>query len=141
MSALRHVPAHMSDDVGVYRRWFYAAAVYNLAWGSAVAIFPSRFLRLAGITDANAVPLAQVIAMMVAVYGYGYYLLARDPHRYCGLIWVGLAGKTLGPLGFIVSAAAGALPWSFGWICVFNDVIWWPIFWKFALVYGRTPLR
>jgi hypothetical protein len=37
-------------------------------------------------------------------------------------------------LGFVYSASTGALPWSFGWICVFNDVIWWPVFWRFALL-------
>jgi hypothetical protein len=75
--------------------------------------------------------------MMVGVYAYGYYLLAREPKRYCGLIWIALAGKTFGPLGFVYSASSGALPWSFGWICVFNDVIWWPVFWPFALKHAR----
>jgi hypothetical protein len=131
----------VSDDLHVYRRWFYAAALYNVGWGSAVALFPARLLHVAGTTDPAAIPLAQVIGMMVGVYAYGYYLLARDPRRYCGLIWVALAGKTLGPLGFLVSAARGALPWTFGWVCVFNDVIWWPVFWMFAVKHARRPLH
>jgi hypothetical protein len=129
----------MPDDFRLYRRWFYAAALYNLAWGSAVVMYPARLLQVAGIADAAAIPLVQVVGMMVGVYAYGYYLLARDPHRYCGLIWVGLAGKTLGPLGFIYSAVTGTLPWRFGWVCVFNDAIWWPVFWSFALSHARTP--
>jgi hypothetical protein len=32
------------------------------------------------------------------------------------------------------------LPWTFGWACVFNDVIWWPVFWRFALQHARKPL-
>ena len=75
--------------------------------------------------------------MMVGVYAYGYYLLARAPQRYAGLIWIALAGKTLGPLGFLYSFSTGALPWSFVWVCVFNDVIWWPAFWSFALRHAR----
>jgi hypothetical protein len=59
---------------------------------------------------------------------------------YCGFIWIALAGKTFGPLGFVYSASTGALPWSFGWICVFNDVIWWPVFWRFALIHAREPM-
>ena len=78
--------------------------------------------------------------MMVGVYAFAYYLLSRDPRRYCGFVWVGLAGKTLGPAGFVYSAATGGLPWTFGWVCLFNDVIWWPAFWSFALKYARTPL-
>ena len=118
----------MTDEFRRYRRWFYAAAIYNAAWGSAVVLFPSAAAaRSADIDATDAVPLVQVIGMMVGVYAYGYYLLARDPQRYCGFIWIALAGKTLGPLGFVYSASTGALPWSFGWICVFNDLIWWPV--------------
>lgn len=128
----------MTDESRHYRRWFYAAAIYNAAWGSAVVLFPATLLRIAEVNDTAALPLAQVIGMMVAVYAYGYYLLAREPARYFGLIWIALAGKTLGPVGFVYSASIGALPWTFGWICVFNDVIWWPVFWRFALAPAPT---
>jgi len=127
----------VTDQFRGYRRWFYAAAIYNAAWGAVVILLPDVLLRIAGINARDAVPLVQVIGMMVGVYAYGYYLLAREPERYSGLIWVALAGKTLGPVGFVYSAATGALPWSFGWICLFNDVIWWPVFWRFALKHAR----
>jgi hypothetical protein len=94
---------------------------------------------MVGMNATGALPLVQVMGMMVGVYAYGYYLLAREPKRYCGLIWIALAGKTLGPLGFVYSASTGALPWSFGWICVFNDLVWWPVFWRFALKHAREP--
>jgi hypothetical protein len=129
----------MADALRAYRWWFYAAALYNLLWGLGVLAFPRVLLDIAGVDDAGAIPLAQVIGMMVGVYAYGYYLLARAPQRYAALIWVGLAGKTLGPVGFVYSAATGALPWSFGWVCVFNDLIWWPAFWAFALKHARRP--
>jgi hypothetical protein len=129
----------VSDAFLHYRRWFYAAAIYNAVWGSIVVVFPGTLLSMAGMTDASAAPFAQVIGMMVGVYAYGYYLLAGDPKRYAGLIWIGLAGKTLGPLGFVYSASTGALPWTFGWICLFNDVVWWPVFWRFALTHAREP--
>ena len=127
----------MTRDFRIYRRWFFAAAIYNAMWGGAVAMFPDTLLGFAGLSVPGALPLVQVIGMMVGVYAYGYYLLARDPRRYAGFIWIALAGKTLGPLGYLYSAATGALPWSFGWICLFNDVIWWPVFWRFALTHGR----
>jgi hypothetical protein len=74
------------------------------------------------------VPFVQVFGMMVGVYAIGYYLLGRDPRRYCGFIWIALAGMSLGPLGFIYYACTGVLPWAFCWSCVFNDLIWWPAF-------------
>jgi len=126
----------VTEEFRHYRRWFYAAAIYNTVWGSVVVLFPALLLRIADV-NTSALPLAQVIGMMVGVYAYGYYLLAREPKRYFGLIWIALAGKTLGPVGFVYNAATGALPWSFGWICVFNDVIWCPVFWRFALAHAR----
>ena len=125
------------DEFRWYRSWFYAAAIYNVVWGAAVVVFPGALLRFAGMDASNSIPLVQVMGMMVGVYAYGYYLLAREPLRYSGLIWIALAGKTLGPIGFAYSASTGALPWTFGWVCMFNDVIWWPVFWQFALKYAR----
>ena len=72
----------MTDEFRIYRRWFYAAAIYNLVWGTAVVLFPWTVLRLAGLSAPGAVPLVQVMGMMVGVYAYGYYLLAREPKRY-----------------------------------------------------------
>jgi hypothetical protein len=132
----------MIDALRWYRRWFYGAALYNAAWAIAVTAFPSQLLRVIGVdVEPSMVPLVQVIGMMVGVYAIGYYLLARDPRRYCGFIWIALAGKTLGPLGFIYYASTGVLPWTFGWTCVFNDLIWWPVFWSFALRFARHPLE
>jgi small multidrug resistance pump len=130
----------MNDEFRIYRGWFCAAAIYNGVWGIAVVMFPGTLLRLAGLEASGASPLAQVVGMMVGVYAYGYYLLAREPKRYAGFIWIGLAGKTFGPLGFAYSVAAGTLPWRFGWVCLFNDLIWWPVFWRFALTHARDPL-
>lgn len=117
-----------------------AAAVYNLVWGLAATLFPLAFYRLVGLDERLPTPLFQSIGMMVGVYAYGYYLLACDPERYCGLVWVGLAGKLFGPIGFLFSAWQGVLPWSFGWINLTNDVIWLPAFVLFAWKHARHPL-
>ena len=80
----------MTDHLRIYRAWFYAAAIYNVAWGAAVIAFPVRLSRLAGLEVATVIPLVQVIGMMVGVYAIGYYLLAKEPLRYAGLIWIAL---------------------------------------------------
>jgi hypothetical protein len=131
----------MSDRFRIYRRWFYAAALYNAVWGIAVVACPATLLQVTGVPATGALPLVRVMGMMVGVYAYGYYLLARQPQRYSGFIWIGLAGKTFGPVGFLYSAATGALPWRFGWVCLFNDVVWWPVFWRFALTHAAAPFR
>ena len=130
----------MPDPYRPYCPWFYAAAAYNALWGVAASAFPGFFLGLAGISGRGAEVLFMTIGMMVGVYAYGYWLLARDPRRYSGLIWIGLAGKTFGPLGFLVSALRGELAWGFGLTILFNDLIWWPSFWSFALRHARRPL-
>lgn len=118
------------------RGWFLAAAVYNAVWGVVVACWPHLLLDAAGVS-ADAAPLARVIAMMVGVYAYGYLLIAREPERYAGLVWVGLAGKVLGFGGFIVSAFRGEVGWGFWWISLLNDVIWLPAFTVFAWRHAR----
>ena len=136
VSAGAQAPAHGLR----YRWWFYAAAVYNTLWAMVVITLPTEMARLVGVDATAFVPFVQVVGMMVGVFAIGYYLLARDPHRYCGFIWIAIAGKTLGPLGFVYYAARGLLPWSFGWTCVFNDLVWWPVFWSFALRHARHPV-
>jgi len=121
----------------LYRRWFRAAVIYNLAWGLTVVVWPRGFLWFAGL-PADSAPLARGIGMMVAVFAYGYYLLARQPERYAQFIWIGLAGKTFGAVGFLACALAGVLPWRFGWMTALNDLVWFPVFWAFALGYARV---
>ncbi len=123
-----------------YRGWFLAAAAYNLLWGTAACLFPTAFLRL-GNLEARSAPLFQAIGMIVGVYAYAYWLLSRDPIRYCGLVWTGLIGKLLGPVGFLFAVFRGELPWTFGWINVTNDLIWLPAFALFAWNYARRPLE
>ena len=124
-----------------FRRWFYAAALYNALWGALAALRPDLFLSLAGYTGEGARVFFQTIGMIVGVYAYGYWLLARDPIRYSGLVWIGLAGKVFGPIGFLVSALKGDIAWAFGLTILFNDLLWWPAFGSFALRYARRPLE
>lgn len=128
----------MPDIYRAYRPWFWAAVVYNVTWGVSVVIYPRWFLWSANAGD-TAAPLAQGIGMMVAVYAYGYYLLARDPDRYAQFIWIALAGKLLGAIGSVGCVVAGTLPWRFVVNTLMNDLIWFPAFWSFALRHARRP--
>jgi len=129
------------DPMLVYRRWFMAAAVYNLLWGTLVVLFPGAFFRLIGMPEPTYPGIWQSVGMMVQVYAIGYWLIAKDPARYAALVWVGLLGKTFGPLGFLFTAAQGGLPWAFGITLLTNDLIWWPVFWSFALRHAVEPIR
>ena len=119
-------------DSPITRRWFFAAAIYNFVWGTVVGLFPNLYFEQLGIPLPNYPALMQCVAMIVGVYGIGYWLIAIDPRRFGPFVYVGLAGKVLGPVGFVWAAMKGDLPWSFGWLNVTNDLIWLPVFIPFA---------
>ena len=115
-----------------YKPWFYAAALYNALWGAFVVLFPNAYFTILKMPQPNYPSLWQAIGMMVGVYAYGYWLIARDPVRYGQFVYIGLFGKLFGPIGFLIAALQGTLPWSFGWVNVTNDLIWLPAFIAFA---------
>lgn len=120
-----------------FRPWFIAAAAYNALWGAAVVVWPSLLMRLAGVQTPAVEPFVQCIGMIVGVYALGYALVAKDPVRFGPFVYVGLLGKVLGPVGFLLAAGEGRLPWSFGWVNVLNDLVWLPPFAVFALQVAR----
>jgi hypothetical protein len=120
-----------------YQRMFYAAAIYNwLAAAATIAktVFPSQipidspFDRFGG----------QVFALMVAVFGYGYFIVARDPARNEGLVQIGIAGKLLIFILFLAYAIGGTFPYIL-MIPACGDVIFAALFLEFLLV-GRARL-
>lgn len=119
----------MSNDPPTVPRWIpcvlYAAAVYNVAWGLFVILFPLVPFRLAGMEPPNYPALVQCLGMIVGVYGVGYALAARDPVTRWPLVLVGLLGKVFGPIGFVYAATRGEFPWLAGWTIVTNDLAWW----------------
>lgn len=125
-------------DLNRYRPWFYAAAVYNAVWGAVFSIWPHAIFDWLGMERLNYPSMFQCIAMMVGVYAIAYWLIARDPARFGPLVYVGLLGKLLGPIGFVFAALTGELPWSFGWVNLANDIIWLPAFIGFTLALRRS---
>lgn len=106
-------------------RVLYAAAVYNVAWGAFVVLFPVLPFRVAGMEPPNYPALVQCLGMIVGVYGVGYALAARDPFTLWPLVLVGLLGKVLGPIGFLYAATIGEFPWRIGVTIITNDLVWW----------------
>ncbi len=129
-------------DLNRYRKWFYAAAAYNAVWGTIVGLFPGLIFKWLGMPLPNYPSLMQAIGMIVGVYAIGYWLIGLNPQRYGPFVYIGLAGKILGPIGFAYSAMKGELPWSFGLVNVTNDLIWLPSFIPFAwAVYKNERLN
>ena len=111
-----------------YKPWFYAAALYNLLWGSINVMFPFLFFDLVSIPRPAYAALWQVVGMFVLVYIPGYWWAARHPAHHRHLILIALIGKILGPVGFVWALGTNQLPLAFGWTILTNDLIWWPAF-------------
>lgn len=119
----------------------WSAAAYNMVWGGAAIFFPQSFFRFAGMPPPNYPELWQCIGMMVGVFGIGYAIASKDPLRHWPIVLVGLIGKVFGPLGFLISALHGDLPWKFGWVIMMNDLIWWLPFSAILLGAWGTTLK
>jgi hypothetical protein len=101
------------------------AGIYNLLFGAWAVLAPEQAFRLFGMETPTYPFLWQCIGMIVGVYGVGYLVAARDPLRHWPIVLVGLLGKIFGPIGFLQTAVAGDIPWSFGWMIITNDLVWW----------------
>ena len=115
-----------------YRPWFYAAAVYNLAWGATTILFPETWFELLGAASNGSLVFWQLVGMFVLVFAPAYWWAARAPDRHAHLILVGLLGKTLGAAGFVMMVASGRLDAAFASVIVLNDLIWIPAFAAFV---------
>ena len=101
------------------------AAVYNLAWGAFVVLFPRVPFGWLGIDQPNYPSIVQCLGMVIGVYGIGYWIAARDAATHWPIVLVGLLGKIFGPIGFVYTAWRGDLPWSMGATILTNDLAWW----------------
>ena len=73
--------------------------------------------------------------------GWVISLPRGDPLRHWPIVLVGLLGKVLGPIGFLHAAVTGTLPWRFGVVNIFNDLIWWVPFSLLLLAAGKRWRR
>lgn len=126
----------------------WAAAIYNIAWGSIVVLAPEWTFRVLGIDTlvmaeeasyALLIPIWQCVGMIVGVYGVAYAAAARDPLRHWPIVAAGLLGKVLGPIGFIDTVfLQGVFPLNFGFTILTNDLIWWLPFGVILLTARRS---
>lgn len=122
-----------SDDRGpMWCRWtLRLAGLYNILWGTWVIVRPRDLFEWTGIPAPTYLGIWQCVGMIVGVYGVGYLAASRAPLRHWPVVLVGFLGKVFGPLGFlwtqwtIPAGEPGYLPWSWGIVNVFNDLVWW----------------
>jgi len=101
------------------------AAGYNFAFGAWVVLRPGDFFDLFLIDPPNHPVIWQCLGMVIGVYGAGYAWAASRPDLRKPIVALGLAGKILGPIGWIAAVASGDLPVRTFPLVLFNDFAWW----------------
>ena len=118
---------------------FLLAGLYNVAWGITVIIYPNWMFDLFGMDESNYPFLMRGIGLLVGLYGYGYWVVSRNLHRYPQLVVIGLLGKVLGPIGWGYFVLIGQLLPASLITILFNDLMWIPFFvWYLYWVKGRN---
>lgn len=72
---------------------FAVAALVNLGVGAAMALGPVPVAAELGVTGPGAPYAITMVGMMIAVFGVGYAIVARNPAGNRGIVWIGVIGK------------------------------------------------
>lgn len=117
----------------LYRVVFALAAVYDFGFGVWAALRPGSFFDLFRMAPPRYPEVWQCLGMVVGLYGLLYAHAARRVESARLIVLVGLLGKLLGPIGWLLALKGGAWPLRTLPLIVFNDVIWWLPFSLFLL--------
>src|SRR4029079_262191 len=124
----------MSDFArSMYRLIFAAAAAYNILFGLWASLFPRAFFSLFRLGTPQYPGIWACLGMVIGLYGVGYAYAAWRLDRGFVFIAIGLAGKILGPIGWVMSVRNGELPLRTFPLIVFDDLLWWTPFAMFLL--------
>jgi hypothetical protein len=122
----------------LYRLVFGLAAIYNFAFGLWACLWPRSFFDSVEIASPNYPALWSCLGMVIGLYGILYAYAAYRIDRAAPIISVGLAGKILGPIGWLMVINSGEWPLRTFTLIVFNDLIWWLPFGLFLLDETRS---
>jgi hypothetical protein len=117
----------------MYRLIFSAAAAYNIAFGLWAALVPRAFFELFHLAPPRYPAIWACLGMVVGLYGVGYAYAAWRLDRAFPFIAIGLAGKVLGPIGWLMAVGSAELPVRTFPLIVFDDLLWWVPFGMFLL--------
>ncbi len=118
-------PALTPYRAKLYRYILLLAAVYNLGFGVWAGFWPRAFFSVFGLDTPRYPAIWACLGMVVGLYGlaYAYAAVRLDAAR--PLVALGLLGKVLGPLGWLLTVSSGEWPLRTFTLIVFNDLVWW----------------
>ena len=131
----------MAERAPYYRIVFGLAALYNLAFGLWAGFAPYAFFDFFHLRPPLYPSIWSCLGMVVGTYGlaYGYAALRLD--RAAPFIAIGLLGKVLGPIGWVLTVRSGEWPVRTLTLILFNDIVWWLPFGLFLIDGTRIAAR
>jgi hypothetical protein len=124
--------------VELHRAILLLAAGYNIAFGLWATLLPREFFELFDLDAPRYPSIWATLGMVVGLYGVLYAYAAWRSMLRRPIVAIGLAGKILGPIGWLLAVSSGELPVRTFGLIVFNDLVWWV---PFVLILSEgTPI-
>jgi hypothetical protein len=133
----------------IYRIIFTLAGAYNIVFGLWAALAPYALFDAFDLGAPSHPGIWACLGMVVGLYGLIYLQVAfTNPQKRSGavlvagrryydvsrfLIGIGLAGKILGPIGFLLAVQNNEMPLRMIFLIAVNDLIWWAPFAMYLL--------
>jgi hypothetical protein len=111
--------------IELHRTVLVLAAGYNVAFGLWAALAPRAFFDLFALEPPRDPAIWATLGVVVGLYGALYAYAAWRPACRGPIVGIGLAGKLLGPIGWLAAVASGELPVRTFGLIAFNDLAWW----------------
>jgi hypothetical protein len=126
----------------IYRVIFVLAGTYNVVIGLWAALAPRALFEALDLGAPSHPLIWACLGMVIGLYGLIYLQVAfTDPKRRSSaliiaghrveydvtrfLIGIGLVGKILGPIGFVLAVQNGELPLRMMPLIALDDLVWW----------------
>lgn len=106
-------------------------AVFNVLAGLHMLVMYHETYRAIGMLGENKPHIhfpIQLVGILVALFGWGYYMVVRNPIENRNILLLGFCSKLGGSLLGLGYVLLGKLPWSFVAVFFFCDVIYLPPF-------------
>jgi hypothetical protein len=91
---------------------FGLAAIFNLAVGLPMLLAPEVFFSLTGQPAPADLLFVRMSGGLIAVFGVGYAMVARNPMAHRGIAFIGVIGKIIAPAILWFYYQAGAISFS-----------------------------
>lgn len=126
-------------DQPVISKWMITvlkiAAAYNILAGLSMMIFYHEGFKALGVAKTNFNLPIQLVGLLVAIFGVGYWMVAKSPIENRNVLLLGLLSKLLGPLLAVIYIAKGILPTHMLAVLFFADTVYLAPFW---MIYQRA---